>query len=438
MSITSTTTTATSNAANSPSTSHSSASPSSRSSSVSSAASPGTTAPPTVVKKKFPCAHPGCGKSFSRSEHLHRHALNHQDGNSTCQRCSAHFRRRDLLERHLQRHKEKDDEAGGEGLGILATRKRLWRDANGNIVNSRRPSLSDSKEIARRRMENARRNSEAAVAAAKANGAQSELGAQQTQNQQQLPTEGQTHMKREGRPQHLKTRSLGRIPTASHPISIHTPQQLYIHQSNIRSPVEDFSDYMQQQQHSSWGVGIHTPPLSAPGLSVSASSYSTSASTSSASPSSEHSRSDERNDSDHTRHPLLTPPLESTSWPDLHPHIPLFTASPSPVDGHNFEYPSPHLHSQPWSTSSSHFSQYPPPPAPSHDVLHYDGLDLDLDLEIFKQESENGDDRLGAAAAAVDWAVHGEAQMWSRERGFACGAATGGLGPRGLGYGSTC
>jgi hypothetical protein len=37
------------------------------------------------------------------------------------------------------RHKEKDDEAGGEGLGHLATRKRLWRDADGRIVNGRRP-----------------------------------------------------------------------------------------------------------------------------------------------------------------------------------------------------------------------------------------------------------------------------------------------------------
>ncbi|PMD40521.1 hypothetical protein L207DRAFT_340334 [Hyaloscypha variabilis F] len=40
----------------------------------------------------------------------------------------------------MARHKEKDDEAGGEGLGILATRKRLWRDSDGNIVNARRPS----------------------------------------------------------------------------------------------------------------------------------------------------------------------------------------------------------------------------------------------------------------------------------------------------------
>jgi len=42
----------------------------------------------------------------------------------------------------MTRHKEKDDEAGGEGLGVLATRKRLWRDTDGNIVNARRPSFT--------------------------------------------------------------------------------------------------------------------------------------------------------------------------------------------------------------------------------------------------------------------------------------------------------
>lgn len=42
----------------------------------------------------------------------------------------------------MARHKEKDDEAGGEGLGVLATRKRLWRDSNGQIVNARRPSYT--------------------------------------------------------------------------------------------------------------------------------------------------------------------------------------------------------------------------------------------------------------------------------------------------------
>lgn len=42
----------------------------------------------------------------------------------------------------MARHKEKDDEAGGDGLGVLATRKRLWRDASGKIVNTRRPSCT--------------------------------------------------------------------------------------------------------------------------------------------------------------------------------------------------------------------------------------------------------------------------------------------------------
>jgi uncharacterized Zn-finger protein len=70
---------------------------SSRSSSISSASSSGSKSSDAGLKKKFGCSHPGCGKSFSRSEHLHRHALNHKDGNNTCLRCSAHFRRRDLL-----------------------------------------------------------------------------------------------------------------------------------------------------------------------------------------------------------------------------------------------------------------------------------------------------------------------------------------------------
>lgn len=42
-------------------------------------------------------------------------------------------------DRHRARHKEKDDEAGGEGLGRLQTRKRLWRDSTGAVVTKRRP-----------------------------------------------------------------------------------------------------------------------------------------------------------------------------------------------------------------------------------------------------------------------------------------------------------
>jgi hypothetical protein len=37
----------------------------------------------------------------------------------------------------LRRHREKDDEAGGEGLGVLGTRKRCWRDEEGRVTKVR-------------------------------------------------------------------------------------------------------------------------------------------------------------------------------------------------------------------------------------------------------------------------------------------------------------
>ncbi|KAJ4515595.1 hypothetical protein HRR83_004711 [Exophiala dermatitidis] len=57
--------------------------------------------------KKFECRHPGCGKSYSRAEHLYRHQLNHTP--KTIYRCdypecSRHFVRQDLCIRHRERH----------------------------------------------------------------------------------------------------------------------------------------------------------------------------------------------------------------------------------------------------------------------------------------------------------------------------------------------
>lgn len=43
----------------------------------------------------------------------------------------------------MARHKQKDDEAGGYGLGVMETRKRMWRDADGNIV-AKRPTLPNN------------------------------------------------------------------------------------------------------------------------------------------------------------------------------------------------------------------------------------------------------------------------------------------------------
>lgn len=97
-----------------------------------------------VQAKKHVCEWQDCGKSFSRSDHLQRHQLNHISAGSTCQRCRAHFKRPDLLERHMLRHQQKDEEAGGPGRGVVETRKRAWVDENGNVV-SKKPSIGDGR-----------------------------------------------------------------------------------------------------------------------------------------------------------------------------------------------------------------------------------------------------------------------------------------------------
>ncbi|OAP57254.1 hypothetical protein AYL99_07992 [Fonsecaea erecta] len=57
--------------------------------------------------RKFECKHEGCGKSYSRAEHLYRHQLNHTP--KTIYRCdypdcSRYFVRQDLCIRHRERH----------------------------------------------------------------------------------------------------------------------------------------------------------------------------------------------------------------------------------------------------------------------------------------------------------------------------------------------
>lgn len=46
----------------------------------------------------------------------------------------------------MLRHRQKDEEAGGDGLGVVESRKRLWRDDNGNIV-SKRPTREKSNRL---------------------------------------------------------------------------------------------------------------------------------------------------------------------------------------------------------------------------------------------------------------------------------------------------
>ncbi|KAI0969467.1 fungal-specific transcription factor domain-containing protein [Xylaria arbuscula] len=93
--------------------------------------------PPSTDERRFVCTHPGCNKRFTRAEHVQRHALNHTAGQYTCLDCRAHFKRHDLLKRHMLRHRQKDQEADGPGNGILNTRKRSWKTLTGEFVEKR-------------------------------------------------------------------------------------------------------------------------------------------------------------------------------------------------------------------------------------------------------------------------------------------------------------
>ncbi|KAF1982627.1 hypothetical protein K402DRAFT_340009 [Aulographum hederae CBS 113979] len=59
------------------------------------------------LDKKFECPHEGCGKSYSRAEHLYRHQLNHNPKQIyACDfpDCHRTFVRQDLCARHKERH----------------------------------------------------------------------------------------------------------------------------------------------------------------------------------------------------------------------------------------------------------------------------------------------------------------------------------------------
>ncbi|CAN8102140.1 unnamed protein product [Discula destructiva] len=62
------------------------------------------------LDKKFECPHEGCGKSYSRAEHLYRHQLNHnpkQIYKCDFENCDRQFVRLDLCNRHKERHTAK-------------------------------------------------------------------------------------------------------------------------------------------------------------------------------------------------------------------------------------------------------------------------------------------------------------------------------------------
>ena len=198
----------------------------------------------------------------------------------------------------MARHKEKDDEAGGEGLGVLATRKRLWRDSNGAIVNARRPSYTPEGPSAKRR----------AIADGKK---RAPRPAVLDQRKMTMTTRNQGLVIEQ--PQHAlsMTGDLSRdISRASSTIIVDAGQQQQLHQQQQQQTFE-YPDPEDDRKaaNSSWleiDNTLPSPPLSSPSL-----------------PSNAHSPSHSLTELDAL--------YEDASWP-LH----------SPLHAHQDHLPSPH------------------------------------------------------------------------------------------------
>ena len=58
----------------------------------------------------------------------------------------------------MARHQQRDLEAGGEGMGVVETRKRLWEDANGNVVKNRPSTPPPGHRCRKRRRSEAKKH----------------------------------------------------------------------------------------------------------------------------------------------------------------------------------------------------------------------------------------------------------------------------------------
>jgi hypothetical protein len=204
----------------------------------------------------------------------------------------------------MARHKEKDDEAGGEGLGVLATRKRLWRDAEGNIVNARRPSYTQEGAKRRQITRPERKGSRSREDEAKLRNGKSDLSS--------LPTPP-IAMSRTG-------------STTSSTIVVDTGARGFLDNEEPQT-----SDELNQD---SWleMAALPSPPISESSFSA------------------EQSTSEELSDLD---------TLYEDSWPVMHDGLPEIVNN-SPVMGRHSEYPaSPTWGPQPFQTFMGAMAELP-------------------------------------------------------------------------------
>lgn len=96
--------------------------------------------------RRFECTHEGCGKSYTRAEHLGRHQLNHNPKDIyKCDfpGCTRQFVRQDLCTRHRERHdapgkatepNTSDDEDGDHNTRRVGRPRLSSLHRNGSIV----------------------------------------------------------------------------------------------------------------------------------------------------------------------------------------------------------------------------------------------------------------------------------------------------------------
>ncbi|KAK9324497.1 fungal-specific transcription factor domain-containing protein [Lipomyces orientalis] len=117
------------------------------------------------LEKVFECDAQGCGKRFTRSEHLARHQLNHEPKEiftCTWPDCTKSFVREDLRIRHLERHrrrseattncdivlKEEDTMNGNdilnEGIGNIMNRRNSTASSSSSHISGSLPSITQS------------------------------------------------------------------------------------------------------------------------------------------------------------------------------------------------------------------------------------------------------------------------------------------------------
>lgn len=205
----------------------------------------------------------------------------------------------------MARHREKDEEAGGEGLGVLATRKRLWRDGEGNIVNARRPSYTQEGTKRRQLSHSSRKDSTSSFTS--------------SDEDYKVPARRQAHMTSLQTPPNTMSRSGS---SQSSTIVVDTGASGYVDLAKRKA------DAQEKEIRESW---LQTTTLPSPPLS------------------SLHSGSVSQSRSPSPELPDLDS-LYEDSWPVTHNGLPQIINN-SPVLGRHSEYPaSPSWGPQPYHT----------------------------------------------------------------------------------------